>query len=140
MPALWLPWSRRLSPSPTAVRPGSGRPPSAPSPEPISPGRHWPRTPAPPGPARPRWGRALPLALAATGRAAGWGAWTGTAVAASGLAYLLPHLRPSRFGVLTRNASPFFYAVVLLSAIELRDAAIGTGRWQLPVALLVAAA
>jgi hypothetical protein len=82
---------------------------------------------------------ALPLALATTGRAAGWGAWTGTAVAVSGLAYLLPHLRPSRLGLVTRNASPFFYAVVVLSAIELRDAAIGTGRWQLPVALLVAA-
>ncbi|HEY4026633.1 MAG TPA: hypothetical protein VGO86_09395 [Candidatus Dormibacteraeota bacterium] len=83
---------------------------------------------------------ALPLALATTGRVAGWGAWTGAAVAATGLAYLLPHLRPSRLGLLTRNASPFFYAVLALSAIELHDAAIGTGQWQLPAALLVAAA
>jgi len=82
---------------------------------------------------------ALPLALAATGRSAGWEAWTAVLVAASGLAYLVAYVKRLQLSLLTRDAAWFFYGALVLIAIELHDARFGVGEWQVPAALLASA-
>jgi hypothetical protein len=83
---------------------------------------------------------ALPAALAATAGAWALGAWgaalTATALVAYAIAFAAgPALKP-----LTRQATIFFYAVLALVAVQLLGASIGTGHWEIPVALLVSAA
>jgi hypothetical protein len=79
---------------------------------------------------------ALPLALAATGRALELGPWTATLTAVALLLYVAPFASPA-FKPLTRHASSFLYAALVLVAVELIDAAIGPGRWEIPAALVV---
>jgi hypothetical protein len=78
----------------------------------------------------------LPLALAATGRALELGPWTATLTAAALLLYVVP-FAGSAFKPLTRHASSFLYVALVLVVVELTDATIGPGRWEIPVALVV---
>jgi hypothetical protein len=83
---------------------------------------------------------ALPAALAATGQALDLGPSGATLTAVALVAYAAvlacgPALKP-----LTRDASPFFYAVLVLVAVQLTGASIGAGRWEIPTALVVSAA
>jgi hypothetical protein len=81
---------------------------------------------------------ALPIALAATGRALDLGPWTATLTATALIFYLVPFINPS-LKLLTRHASSFLYAALVLVAIELTDAAIGPGRWEIPAAFVLSA-
>lgn len=82
---------------------------------------------------------ALPLALAATGPAAGLGAWTGTLTAAALIAYTVPFISGPALKPLALHASPFFYAALALVAVGLAGASIGAGHWEIPAAMLVSA-
>ena len=83
---------------------------------------------------------ALPLALAATGRARGLDVWNAALTAIALVAYVLPFFAGADFKPLTRRASVFFYAGLALVAVQLAGASIGAGHWEIPVALLVSAA
>jgi hypothetical protein len=78
----------------------------------------------------------LPLALAATGRALDLGPWTATLTAVALLLYVAPFASPT-FKPLTRYASSFLYAALAVVAVELTDATIGPGRWEIPTALVL---
>jgi hypothetical protein len=79
---------------------------------------------------------ALPIALAATGRALDLGPWTATLTAFALLLYLVPFMSES-FKPMTRYASSFLYAALVLVAVELTDATIGPGRWEIPATLVL---
>ncbi|MGH7762717.1 MAG: hypothetical protein ACREOY_15080, partial [Candidatus Dormibacteraceae bacterium] len=79
---------------------------------------------------------ALPLALAATGRALELGPWAATLTASALLAYVAPFASPA-LKPLTRNASSFLYAALVIVVVELTDARIGPGRWEIPTTLVV---
>jgi hypothetical protein len=79
---------------------------------------------------------ALPLALAAAGRALELGPWTATLTAAALLLYVAPFASPA-FKPLTRYASSFLYAALVLVVIELTDATFGPGRWEIPATFVV---
>jgi len=79
---------------------------------------------------------ALPLALAATGRALELGPWTATLTAAALLVYVAPFASPALMP-LTRYASSFLYAALVLVVVELTDATIGPGRWEIPTTFVV---
>ncbi|HXC77025.1 MAG TPA: hypothetical protein VNU19_08230, partial [Candidatus Acidoferrum sp.] len=81
---------------------------------------------------------ALPLALAATGRAVNLGPWTATLTATAAIIYLVPAIRPS-LKLLTRHATSFFYATLVLVVVELTDATFGAGHWEIPATLVVSA-
>lgn len=81
---------------------------------------------------------ALPLALAATGRAVNLGPWTATLTATAAIFYLVPFIRPV-LKPLIRHASYFFYATLVLVVDELTDATIGAGHWEIPATLVVSA-
>lgn len=78
----------------------------------------------------------LPLALAATGRALELGPWTATLTAVALLLYVVPFAGPG-LKPLTRHASSFLYAALVLVAVELTDATIGPGRWEIPAAFVL---
>jgi hypothetical protein len=83
---------------------------------------------------------ALPAAIAATGEAWGLGAWGATLTATSLIAYSIAFVSGPALKPLTRQASIFFYSVLVLVAVQLAGASIGPGRWEIPATLLVAAA
>jgi hypothetical protein len=83
---------------------------------------------------------ALPAAIAATGEAWGLGAWGATLTATSLIAYSIAFVAGPALKPLTRQASIFFYSVLVLVAVQLAGASIGAGRWEIPATLLVSAA
>jgi hypothetical protein len=82
---------------------------------------------------------ALPAALIATGQAAGLGAWQPALVSLALIAYVVPFTSGAALKPLTRYATPFFYAVLAVVAIELLFGSIGAGRWEIPMALAISA-
>ena len=83
---------------------------------------------------------ALPAAVAATGEAWGLGAWGATLTATSLVAYSIAFVSGPALKLLTRQASIFFYAALVLVAVQLAGASVGAGRWEIPATLLVSAA
>ena len=83
---------------------------------------------------------ALPAAIAATGESWSLGAWGATLTATSLIAYSLVFVSGPALKALTRQASIFFYAVLVLVSVQLAGASIGAGRWEIPATLLVSAA
>ncbi|HEY8951673.1 MAG TPA: hypothetical protein VIP78_03830 [Candidatus Dormibacteraeota bacterium] len=83
---------------------------------------------------------ALPAAVAATGEAWALGSWGATLTATSLIAYSIAFVSGPALKALTRQASIFFYAVLVLVAVQLAGASIGAGRWEIPATLLVSAA
>ena len=80
---------------------------------------------------------ALPLALAATARAAEFHAWSSVVIAASGAVYLIPFVADQRLQPLKSYASLFFYGAFAISLAPLTAASIGPGHWEITVSLLV---
>lgn len=82
---------------------------------------------------------ALPFALAATGQAGNFGSWTATLTASALIAYAAPFVAGPAFKPLTRRASLFFYAALVLVLVQLPRIPVGAGQWGIPAALLVTA-
>ncbi|TME67215.1 MAG: hypothetical protein E6I50_09870, partial [Chloroflexi bacterium] len=81
---------------------------------------------------------ALVFALAATGRALDLGSWTAALTGVALVAFVAPFARAG-LAPLRRFASLFFYGALLFVLGNLFDATIGSGHWEIPAALAIAA-